>query len=131
MKAKNVIKVHDSKIKAVNPTTSNYYSFYWNLIWPVVESYWTTCLYLFKLEKNGPSMPLPKLLKQIQCFAQSLLNDHICSFLESISSDTIKNAVNTFIKMGLISSTKIENNGEIIQGIKLSVSEDKLKNILE
>jgi hypothetical protein len=42
--------------------TGNYYAFYWSLVWPVVEAYWITCLYLFKLLKNVAAMPVTKFL---------------------------------------------------------------------
>lgn len=73
---------------------------------------------------------MAKLLTQIQWFAQSLINDHICSFLEAISSDTVKNAVNTFIKLKLIAQTKQEIKGEEIPVIKLVADEPKLRAML-
>ena len=36
MTVKNVFKIENDALKAINPATSNYYSFYWSLIWPVV-----------------------------------------------------------------------------------------------
>ena len=82
MSQQGVVKLEedDTLIKAIN-LTSNYYNFYWSLIWPVVESYWVTCLYLFKLESTSEPMALTKLISQIQWFEQSLINDRICSFL--------------------------------------------------
>lgn len=86
--------------------TGNYFNFYWSLVWPVVESYWITCLYLFKLLKNNIASPAPKFMSEIQWFGQSLLNERIITHLESISSDTIKNAVAIFTKMKIILNIK-------------------------
>ena len=129
MIGKGVIRVEGDSVKAINPT-SNYYSLYWSLVWPLVESYWITCLYFFKLEKTTTAIPLTKLLTQIQWFAQSLINDHICSFLEAISSDTVKNAVNAFIHLKLITQTKQDIKGDQIPVIKLIVNEQKLREML-
>lgn len=83
---------------------SNFFQLYHSLVWPVVESYWIACLYLFKLTSSA--LALPKLLQQIQWFGQSLLNDRIAAFPEAISSDTIKNAISLFTSLGLLLSEK-------------------------
>lgn len=107
---KGVIRIEDDFVIGLD-LTGNFYTFYWSLVWPIVESYWITCLYLFKLLKNTTSMPSPKFLSEIQWFAQSLINERISTHLEAISSDTIKNAVAIFTKMKLIINVKQEYNG--------------------
>lgn len=110
MICKNIFRLQNDSIIGVN-LEGNYFNFYWSLIWPIVESYWITCLYLFKLNKTSNPIPISKIYTQIQWFAQSLINDRVSSYLEAISSDTIKNAVNIFIKMRLIANVKQEIGG--------------------
>lgn len=55
------MKVEDGFVIGMN-LTGNYLNFYWSLVWPVVESYWVTCLYLFKLLKNGIPIPVAKFM---------------------------------------------------------------------
>ncbi len=46
-----MIKVDSDLVVGMN-LTGNHFTFYWSLVWPVVESYWITCLYMFKLLKT-------------------------------------------------------------------------------
>jgi hypothetical protein len=71
--SKGILRVEEGFAIGMN-LTGNYFSFYWSLIWPVVESYWITCLYLFKLLKNSGAIPAPKFMTEIQWFGQSLIN---------------------------------------------------------
>lgn len=70
-------------------------------------------------------------MTEIQWFGQSLINERISTHLESISSDTIKNAVAIFTKMKLIINVKQEVNGEQVALIKIGAQELDLRNILE
>lgn len=99
--SREMIKVESEAVVGIN-LTGNYFTFYWSLVWPVVESYWITCLYMFKLLKTTTVLTSAKFLTEVQWFGQSLFNERIIGHLESISSDTIKNAMNTFTTMGLI-----------------------------
>jgi phosphate uptake regulator len=75
-------------------------------VWPVVESYWVSCLYLFKLSKDNSVLELDKLQKEIQWFAQSLIMERITLYLESISIDTIRNACTTLKGLNIIKEVK-------------------------
>ncbi len=105
-----MIKI-DGDIVIGKNLTGNHFTFYWSLVWPVVESYWITCLYMFKLLKTTTVLTSTKFLSEVQWFGQSLFNERIIGHLEAISSDTIKNAMTAFTKMGLIVLGKTESNG--------------------
>ena len=113
------------RICVTNPE-SNMFSFLCSLVWPVIESYWIACLYLFKLMKDGVALPLEKLHSEIQWFGQSLFTERIILHLEAISMDTIKNAVSQLIKMKVIKEGS--KNSRI--GMVVMVPEEELK-ILE
>ena len=72
LQKKGVVRVQDGCVVAQD-ISGNFYNFYWSLVWPVVESYWGVCLYLFKLLKNPP-ISADKLNTELQWFAQSLVN---------------------------------------------------------
>jgi hypothetical protein len=127
--SKGIVKIDDGFVIAMN-LAGNYFNFYWSLVWPVVESYWITCLYLFKLLKNVSAIPAPKFMTEIQWFGQSLINERISTHLESISSDTIKNAVATFTDMKLIVNVKQESS-QPASLIKIGAQESDLRAILE
>lgn len=70
---KGILVVQDGNVMTM-VANENHFSFCCSLIWPVVESYWITCLYLFKLKQSSSPMAMGKFLMEIQWFAQSLIN---------------------------------------------------------
>ena len=67
-------------------------SFLNSLIWPLVDTYWVTVVFLFSIKQKQP-IAASKLIIQIQWFAESLYEERILEYYESCSQDTIKNAV--------------------------------------
>ncbi len=126
---KKVISLHETLVTlgTEGQPQGNYFTFYGSLIWPIIESYWITCLYLFKL-KNKKPIPLEKLQTEIQWFAQSLINERIITHPESISMDTIKNAVDIFIMLKIIKKFNHQyNDGTKVSSVMLNVKEEILK----
>jgi hypothetical protein len=83
-----------------------------------------TSLYLFKLKTLKP-IPLEQLLQEIQWFGQSLISERIITHLESISMDTIKNAVETFILLKVVKKFNHQyKDGTKVTSIALNVSEE-------
>lgn len=68
---KNVIIRDGIKVRS-NEKKSFYYTFLCSLIWPLVESYWLTSLYFFNLDKLKTSIPIMKLVGQIQWFGEEM-----------------------------------------------------------
>jgi hypothetical protein len=56
-------------------------------------------------------MPMTKFLSEIQWFAQSLITERIISHVESISIDTIKNAISIFTKLKILKNVSHAING--------------------
>lgn len=73
LSSREMIKVENDIVVGMN-LTGNYFTFYWSLVWPVVESYWITCLYMFKLLKSTTVLTSTKFLSEVQWFGQSLFN---------------------------------------------------------
>jgi hypothetical protein len=109
----------------------NLFVLYGSLIWPIIECYWITCLYFFKL-KNQKPIPIEKFLTEIQWFAQSLISERIITHHESISMDTIKNAVDTFVMLKVIKKFNQEyKDGSKVSSVSLNVDEGQLKKLEE
>lgn len=128
MSSRGVIKLEEngSEVRLCVPNPeSNLFSFYCSLVWPVVESYWISCLYLFKLSKDSLVLPLAKLQSETQWFGQSLFTERIILHLEAISSDTLKNASAQLMSMGII---KLGSHGGK-SGVKVVVSDEILKKV--
>lgn len=86
-------------------------------------------MYLFKLKDEKP-IPMEKFLTEIQWFAQSLISERIVTHLESISMDTIKNAVDSFVLMKIIKKFNHEyKDGGKVSSVGLNVDETKLKKV--
>lgn len=78
-------------------------NFLCSLIWPIIESYWASLVYLFTLETNKSHVITYNNLQfHIQYSAEILYDERIIEHNESLSLDTLKNAVSTFKNMKLI-----------------------------
>lgn len=69
---REMISVHGLRI-VVN-SNSELVDLVSSLVWPLVESYWMTLLYLFKLHKQSLSIQYSVLLSQIQWFGETMVN---------------------------------------------------------
>jgi len=84
---------------------------------------------LFKLKDQKP-IPMEKFLTEIQWFAQSLINERIITHHESISIDTIRNAVETFSMLKIIKKfNNLYKDGSQLSSVVLNVDENTLKKL--
>lgn len=102
-----------------------------SLVWPLVDTYWVTIVFLFSMRANQ-NLTLQKLIIQIQWFAESLYEERMLEHYESCSQDTIKNALIVFKQWEIINILK-ENvappGKEKAEIVKLLAKEEKLRNI--
>ena len=87
-------------------------TYYGNLIWPFIDSYWIASVVLFNLKPNG--LGYHSVLQRMQWLCETLVNEGKLSCQESCSSDTLKTAVSALQAMKVIA---LENYG---QNIKLT-----------
>eukprot|EP00742_Colponemidia_sp_Colp-10_P010413 GILJ01011431.1.p1 GENE.GILJ01011431.1~~GILJ01011431.1.p1 ORF type:complete len:1177 (+),score=214.25 GILJ01011431.1:40-3570(+) len=94
---------HDVKqdVIKVAPTGEQAFSFLCALLWPFIDAYWVSPLYLFSYESDRRLTDV-KLVQQIQWFADSLHDERILLHYESCSQETIKNALVTLESMGVV-----------------------------
>ena len=102
-----------------------------SLLWPLVDTYWVTIVFLFSMRANQ-GMTHQKLVIQIQWFAESLYEDRMLDHYESCSQDTIKNAIAVFKQWDLIQVLKEKdphNPKEKVEVVKLIAKEERLRGI--
>lgn len=72
---------------------------YCSLLWPLIECFWISTLYLISMKysiNKTHTVDLEKLKEYIQWYAESLYEEKIVEYYESCSLETIKNAIKTF-----------------------------------
>ena len=105
----------DNKI-IIHPEGENTVNYLNSLIWPFVDTYWLTIMYIISLVPSK-FVAESKILSKIQSFADSLYQEQIITFYESLSQEVIKNSVNTYQQDGIIVKKRLET---ISDGVKES-----------
>lgn len=108
------LAVGDNDKILLHPESENVVNFLNSLIWPFIDTYWVTFVFVFSLVPSK-FVQESKICEKVQWFAESLYEDQIISFYESCSQETIKNAVNTYYSDGIIVKKKLET---ISDGVK-------------
>lgn len=98
----------------IHPEGENHINYLNSLIWPFIDTYWVTFVFIFSLVPSK-FVQESKMYEKIQWFAQSLYEDQIMNFYESCSQEIIKNAVATFYSDGIIVKKRLET---ISDGVK-------------
>lgn len=91
----------------IHPDSENQINFLNSLIWPFVDTYWVTFVYIFSLIPSK-FVQEGKMYEKVQWFAESLYEDQIISYYESCSLEIIKNATTKFYNDGIILKQKLE-----------------------
>jgi len=91
--------------------SKNQVDFFCSLLWPFIECYWITCILLFQIQPDG--IPFNSIIERCQWLANNLYKQGKCYCAETISKETIQNALHFF---------KLFNVIQIHSG-KISISE--------
>jgi 1-acyl-sn-glycerol-3-phosphate acyltransferase len=91
----------------IHPNGENHINYLNSLIWPFIDTYWVTFVFIFSLVPSK-FVQEGKMYEKTQWFAESLYEDQIISFYESCSQEIIKNAVSKFFSDGIIIKQKLE-----------------------
>ena len=92
----------------IHPNGENHINFLNSLIWPFIDTYWVTFVFIFSLVPSK-FVSEGKMYQKTQWFAESLYEDQIISFFESCSQEIIKNSVSKFYSDGIIVKKKLES----------------------
>jgi len=100
------------------------YSFLCSMVWPTLETYYLTAVFLYSMKYKQCSYTEKSFLDQLQNFAQSMHEERATEYYESCSSVSIKNAVKTFENWGLITRSSSVNPNSLRQHQWMSLSEE-------
>jgi glycerone phosphate O-acyltransferase/fatty acyl-CoA reductase len=110
----NTLQQKEDGLIVIHPEGENHINYLNSLIWPFIDTYWVTFVFIFSLVPSK-FVQESKIYEKIQWFAESLYEDQIINFYESCSQEIIKNAVNTFYTDGIIVKKKLET---VSDGVK-------------
>jgi glycerol-3-phosphate O-acyltransferase len=89
----------------------NYINFLNSLIWPFIDSYWITFMFIYSLFPSKFVQQSQAIVK-IQALADRLHKDQILPFFESCSQEVIKNAISIFENDEVIVKKKLQTTIE-------------------
>lgn len=72
-----------------------------SILWPIIDTYYLSALFLVSIQKET-EMDKVEILKKIQWMGEQLFEDRTINFFESCNQDSIKNAVATFEAMKIL-----------------------------
>ena len=102
MQKRNILYFDGDMVKYQTPTNKpNGMVFLCSLIWPFIDTFWITLVYIYTLFPDKTA-DQDKVSTKIQWFAESLYEDNIILHYESCSIDFISMAVEHFIEKGVI-----------------------------
>jgi len=114
---RQIVSLEDNMIKYVTPSgQANGLLFLCSMIWPFIDSFWLTLVYIYTLYPDIKVLE-SKILNKIQWFAESLYEDNIVLHYESCALDTISHALDHFLQKGIIIRETREIEGEGIKNI--------------
>jgi glycerone phosphate O-acyltransferase/fatty acyl-CoA reductase len=93
------IIIENEKVKVLD---NERIEFLCSLMWPYIDSYWVTCLFLKSLKRT---VGLDQLASQIQWFADSLYEERVITTYESSSIEKIRNALRTLVKWQVLTKS--------------------------
>jgi len=132
MISRETFQLQDNKIK-VSPKGEELVSYLCSLLWPFIESYWSTSVFLYTLKNRDQNTSLEKFESELQGFAESMYEERVIQFYESCSIDTIRNALMTFKECRIISCEEKFNDEtkQLVEVLNLACSEAQLKELVD
>ncbi|CAI2365141.1 unnamed protein product [Moneuplotes crassus] len=132
MEERKILYLEDDLMKYETPHNGqNGLLFLCSLIWPFIDTFWLTMVYIYTLFPEN-HVTKEKVLSKIQWFAESLYEDNIVLHYESCSFDIITKALEYFKSKGIIIIEEREGEGlcYCLDPV-YRVDEESLQNIFE
>ena len=125
MQTRKVLLIADNKVKILSEGDLHI-TFLSSLLWPMVDSYWTTVLFSFSL-KSRQNNPFTRTVQNIQQFSENMYTERLLNFYETCSQENIKNAL---INLGEYGVFRI-GNGATDKTLSISENYVKDENLLQ
>ena len=99
-KKRGVLEEAGDKVK-INKNSGMTVIFLCSLVWPVIDTYWSTLVFCSALRRKQ-SISFEKLLQSVQWFAENMCAERTLSFYESCSMYNIRHALHCYEKMEIL-----------------------------
>ena len=83
-----------------------------SFVWPIIDTYWGTLVFCSAICKNQ-EIQYEKIQQSVQWFLENMFEERTLSFYESCSQYSIKHALISFEKMGIIDVKHHKNRREV------------------
>ena len=107
MKTRGIITEKDGLVK-FSRTSGIATNFLCSFVWPIVDTYWSTLLFVSAICKDQ-SIQYEKLQLSLQWFVENLVEERTLGFYESCSRVWIKHSLQNLEKMGILQVTVTAN----------------------
>lgn len=107
----------------VDPSHDNHQyanSFLYHMLLPFIETYWMTLAFFIPGDNRKASHEEEMLYNKIQWLIETFYGDGIVKFYESCMLESIKNAVQKYVQMGVLSRSIITQKRVVKSYIKVS-----------
>jgi glycerol-3-phosphate O-acyltransferase/nucleoside-diphosphate-sugar epimerase len=129
IKKRGVIEEFDGKIR-LQKTAGMAYVCFCSLLWPVIDTYWSTLMFCSAICKNQ-AIKYEKLQTSVQWFVENMWEERTLSFYESCSLYSIKHALKSYEKMGILKSEQKKQDVEVTLEAKYIENGAALEELLE
>ena len=102
-KERKIIEEFGTKLK-ISKSSGMAIIFYCSLIWPMIDTYWSTLVFCSALHQKH-EIQFEKLLQSLQWFVENMFEERSLSFYESCSHHNIKHALLSYEKMEILKVT--------------------------
>ena len=92
---RGILQEDEAGLISVPESGKKRYKFFCKLIWPIIDSYWVSFVYISDLD-SASMVFLSDLARNINEFAANLFKQNILTYFESIAIETINNAIALF-----------------------------------
>ena len=105
---RKILYLDNEFVKYETPNNkSNGLLFLCNLIWPLIDTFWVTLIFIYTLYPTN-KVEVSQVPSKIQWFAESLYEENIVLHYESCSQEIINHAVKHFLKNGIIVTEEVK-----------------------
>ena len=102
MKERGFVQIEDDRVRVASSAEGTFaITFLSSLLWPFIDSYWMTFVFISSLLPTN-FIDEAKMQQKVQWFAETMYQERVVSFYESCSLDTINNAILKFKQWGLL-----------------------------